>query len=194
MAPRFRTAERRRAFLLGLLAGAAIAIAVVAIAAALFGPLGGSGTVSDARTTIEDNYFHRVGSGQLDNASIEGMVNELRHHYHDRFSHYLDPSSVGQFESETSGQFSGVGLNVTGIKGGGLRVASVIPGTPARRAGIERGDQIVGADGQSLRGRSKDAAVALIRGAPGTTVSLRVVPAGGGAASTLRVKRADVRG
>jgi carboxyl-terminal processing protease len=186
-------AERRRGFLLGLVAGAAVAVAVGAIADALFGPFGSSGTVSDARTTIEDNYFHRVGSGELDNASIEGMIDALRHRYHDRFSHYLDPKSVGQFESETSGQFSGIGLTVIGVKGGGLRVASVFPGTPARKAGLERGDQIVAADGKSLRGRSKDAAVALIRGTPGTTVSLRVVPAGGGNASTLRVKRAEVR-
>ena len=190
---RFATVERRRGFAFGLLAGAAIAIAVVALADALFGPFGSGSTVSDARTTIEDNYFHKVGSGELENASIDGMVSELRHRYHDRFSRYLNPRSVGAFESETSGQFSGIGLTVTGIKGGGLRVASVIPGTPARRAGIERGDQIVAANGKSLRGRPKDAAVSLIRGQPGTTVSLRVVPAGGGGASTLRVKRADVR-
>src|SRR5215475_14547183 len=108
--------DRRRGFLYGLLAGAAVALALAALANAVFGPFGSSGALTDARSTIEDNYFHRVGSGQLDNASIDGMVNELRHRYHDRFSHYLDPHSVGQFESETSGQFSGIGLTVTGVK------------------------------------------------------------------------------
>ena len=185
-------AERRRGFLLGLVAGAVLALALAALAGALFGPFGSAGTLTDARSTIEDNYFHRVGSAELDNASIEGMVNELRHRYHDRFSHYLDPKSVGQFESETSGQFSGIGLTVTGVKRG-LRVASAIPGTPADRAGIKRGEVIVAADGHPLHGKSTDEAVGLIRGTPGTSVSLRVVPGDGLPARTIRVKRADVR-
>jgi carboxyl-terminal processing protease len=186
------SAERRRGFLFGLLAGAAVALALAALADAVFSPFGGSGTVSNARTTIEDNYFHSVGGDELDNASIDGMVSELRHRYHDRFSRYLDPHSVGQFESETSGQFSGIGLNVTGAPRG-LRVASAIPNTPAQRAGLRRGDLIVAANGHSLAERSRDAAVSLIRGTPGTSVSLRVVQAGGAPARTIRVKRADVR-
>jgi carboxyl-terminal processing protease len=184
--------ERRRGFLFGLLAGAALALALVALADAVFGPFGSSGTLGDARTTIEDNYFHRVDGGELDNASIDGMVRELRERYHDRFSHYLDPRSVGQFESETSGQFSGIGLNVIGVERG-LRVANAIPGTPAERAGIKRGELIVAADGHSLHGKSTDQSVGLIRGTPGTSVSLRVVPDGGGRARTISVKRADVR-
>jgi carboxyl-terminal processing protease len=184
--------ERRRGFLLGLLAGAGIALGLAVLANAVFGPFGGSGTLTDARSTIEDNYFHRVGTAQLDDASIAGMVRELRRRYHDRFSRYLDPRSVGQFESETSGQFSGIGLTVTGVKRG-LRVASAIPGTPADRAGIRHGEVIVAANGHSLRGKSTDDAVALIRGTPGTSVSLRILRGDGGKAETIRVRRADVR-
>src|SRR3954466_23330 len=153
--------ERRRGFVLGLLVGAAVAVAAGALAYALVGP--GTSATDQARTQVEDNYFHSVNSGQLDNASIAGMINELRRRYHDRFSHYLDPKSLEQFDSDTSGQFEGVGLTVSGVKRG-LRVASVIPNTPAERAGVKRGDLITGANGTSLAGKPTDASVAIIRG------------------------------
>src|SRR5215831_9068740 len=149
-------AERRRGFVLGLLAGAAIAVAAGALAYALAGP--GTSTTDQARTQLEDNYFHSVSSGQLDNASIAGMINELRRRYHDRFSRYLDPKSLEQFNSDTSGQFEGVGLTVKGVDRG-LRVASVISNTPAERAGVKRGDLIVNANGKALQGKPTDASV-----------------------------------
>jgi carboxyl-terminal processing protease len=182
--------DRRRGFLLGLVAGAAVAVAAGALAYALAGP--STSATDQARTQVEDNYFHAVGSDQLDNASIAGMVNELRRRYHDRFSRYLDPKSLEQFNSDTSGQFEGVGLTVTGVKRG-LRVASVIPNTPAERAGVKRGDLIVNANGKALEGKPTNASVALIRGAPGTSVSLRVIPAGGDGPKTVKLKRADVQ-
>src|SRR3954454_2467179 len=182
--------EGRRGFLLGLVVGAAVAFAVGALAYALAGPR--TSATDQARTQVEDNYFHSVGSDQLDNASIAGMINELRRRYHDRFSRYLDPKSLEQFNSDTSGQFEGVGLTVTGVKQG-LRVASVIPNTPAERAGVKRGDLIVNADGKALQGKPTNTSVALIRGAPGTSVKLRLVPAGGGGVKTIRLKRADVQ-
>ena len=182
--------ERRRGFLFGLLAGAATAVVAGAIAYAIVGPTHTS-PVDDARAQVEDNYFHKVGSRFLDNGSIAGMINQLKHRYHDRFSHYLDPKSLKQFDSDTSGQFEGVGLTVSGVKRG-LRVASVIPNTPAQRAGVKRGDLIVTANGHSLKGKPTNASVAIIRGVPGTSVALNVVPASGGGQRTIRLKRADV--
>lgn len=185
------SADRRRGFVFGAIAGIAIALAGVAIAYAVLGPFRES-AVDQARTQVEDNYFHAVNGKFLNDASIAGMVNQLRHRYHDRFSRYLDPQSLEQFDSDTSGQFEGVGLTVSGVKRG-LRVANVIPGTPAQRAGLKSGDLITGADGKSLEGKPTDASVAIIRGAPGTSVRLRVVPNGKGEARTISVKRADVQ-
>src|SRR5690242_12295299 len=112
--------ERRRGFTFGLLAGIAVTLAGGALAYAIFGS-SGSSAVDQARSQVEDNYFHAVGGKFLDNASIAGMLNQLRHRYHDRFSRYLDPRSLEQFDSDTSGQFEGVGLTVSGVKRG-LRV------------------------------------------------------------------------
>ena len=184
--------ERRRSFVGGLLVGAAVAFGLAVLANALFGPFGGGDAASEARSTIEQNYFHRVSGSSLENSSIQGMVRALRRRYGDRFTRYLNPRRFRQFESDTSGEFTGIGLTVTRAKRG-LRVASAIPGTPAKRAGIKAGDLTVAADGRSLTGRSTDAAVALIEGPPGTSVALRIVPASGGRPRALRVKRAKVQ-
>ena len=184
--------ERRRVFLGGLVIGAAVAFGVAVGVNALFGPFGGGDATSEARTTIEQNYFHAVSGASLENASIQGMVRALRKRYSDRFSRYLNPKRLNQFESDTSGQFTGIGLMVTRARDG-LRVASAIPGTPAKRAGIKAGDLILTADGRSLAGRSTDSAVSLIEGPPGTSVALRIRPAAGGKAKALRVRRARVQ-
>jgi carboxyl-terminal processing protease len=184
--------ERRRIFVVGLVVGAGIAFGIAALVNALFGPFGGGDAASEARSAIERNYIHEVSGGQLENASIQGMVRALRRRYDDRFSHYLNPRRLRQFESDTSGEFTGIGLTVTRAPRG-LRVASAIPGTPAKRAGIKTGDVIVAANGRSLAGRSTEAAVSLIEGPPGTSVALRIVPGSGGEPRALRVKRARVQ-
>jgi carboxyl-terminal processing protease len=183
--------ERRRVFVGGLLIGGAVAFGVAVLVNALFGPFGGGDAASEARSAIEQNYFHKARGRGLENAQIQGMVRSLRRRYDDRFSHYLNPHTLEQFNSETSGTFTGIGLNVEGVQRG-LRVVSAIPGSPAKRAGIRAGDVIVAANGRSLAGRSTDAAVSLIQGPPGTSVALRIVPASGGKARALRVKRARV--
>jgi carboxyl-terminal processing protease len=127
----------------------------------------------------------------VDNASVDGIVRELRKRYDDHFSHYLDPHQLQEFESATSGRFSGVGLTVTGV-GRGLRVASVLPRTPAQRARIKEGDLITAVDGRSLAGVPADVATARIKGPPGTTVELRVVSGSGGGARNVKLKRASV--
>lgn len=169
-----------------------MALAVAALIVALLGDLGSSDLTSQASDTIRDEYFKPVESSVLDDASVDGMVHELRTRFDDQFSHYLDPAQLRQFESATSGRFSGVGLTVTGVKRG-LRVASVLPGTPARRAGIEEGDLITAVNGRSLEGVPAEVATARIKGPAGTAVELRVVPVSGGRARNVDLKRASVR-
>ena len=184
--------ERRRVFLYGLVIGVAVAFGIAVLVNALFGPFGGGDAASEARTTIEQNYFRKVSGSSLENSSIQGMVRALRHRYSDRFTRYLNPKRLDQFESDTSGEFTGIGLTVMRAHRG-LRVASAIPGTPAKRAGIRAGDLIVAAGGRSLAGRSTASAVSLIEGPAGTSVALRIVPAGAGKPRALRVRRAKVQ-
>ena len=159
-----------------------------------FGPFGDDSQTpsEEVLQTIEDNYYRPLDQKFLDDASISGMLDELKKKYGDKYSHYLDPKTFAAFETATSGHFQGVGLTVSGVPRG-LRVVRVLPNTPAERAGIKRGDVIVMAAGHSLKGLSADAASTLIKGEPGTAVTLRLIPADGGSPRKLTVKRASVR-
>jgi carboxyl-terminal processing protease len=169
---------------IGLLAGLAIAT--------WWSPFERSDDVGeDALEAIEDNYWRSVDPAQLRNGSIEGMVEELRRRYDDRFSHYFDPRTLEDFEAATSGRFEGIGLAVTEVRAG-LRVAEVYEGTPAEEAGIERGDLIVAVEGEPIAGEPAEASTARIKGPPGTEVEITVRSRGEGARE-LTVARAEVR-
>jgi carboxyl-terminal processing protease len=186
------SAERRRGLLTGFVGGAAVALALAAATIAIEGGFGESDPTSEAVDVIQQDYFKSVNESQLDDASIDGMVRALRERYDDRFSHYFDPKEFEQFEQASSGRFSGVGLTVTEVKRG-LRVATVIPDTPAERAGIEPGDLIVAVDGHSIAGVSAQVSTAQIKGPAGTTVELRVIERQGDERRDVELERASVQ-
>jgi C-terminal processing protease CtpA/Prc len=157
--------DHRGRFVLGFVSGAAMVVAVAALALALAGGFSDDALPTDARDVIEENYFRPVQGSVLDEASVDGMIAELRRRYDDRFSHYFDPKELREFDRANSGRFSGVGLTVTGIKAG-LRVATVLPHSPAKSADITPGDVIVGVDGKSIAGVPEEVSVARIKGPP----------------------------
>jgi carboxyl-terminal processing protease len=179
-------------FASGLAFGALIGLAIAALVATL-GLLESdpADRTEQAREVIGANYFEAVSPQALEEASIRGMIRELRERHDDRFTHYFDPKQLRDFEAATSGRFSGVGLTVREVEHG-LRVASVIPETPAEKAGIEEGDVIVAVDGESIAGVPADAAAARIKGPPGTEVALRVRPADGDS-RLVELERESVR-
>jgi carboxyl-terminal processing protease len=181
----------RSSFVAGAAAGAVLGLALAALLGALFGS-DDDDPAEQARAVIEANYFEEVDGSSLEGASIKGMVSELRQRFDDRFSHYFNPEQLDEFESTTSGKFSGVGLNVSEVERG-LRIASVIPDTPAERAGLEEGDLIVAVDGRSIAGVPSDVSTARIQGPVGTEVELRIDPATGDKPRNVTVERADVR-
>lgn len=183
----------RRSFASGLAVGALIGLAIAALVAVV-GLLetDAGDRAEQARSVIEANYFEAVSSDALEEASIRGMVRDLREQHDDRFSHYFTPDQLRDFEAATSGRFSGVGLTVSAVERG-LRVASVIADTPAERAGIEEGDVIVAVDGESIAGTPADVAAAQIKGPPGTEVALRVKSGPDGPPRQVKVERESVR-
>lgn len=180
-----------RGFITGFLAGAVTVLAVTALIAAIAGEFDDSSLTSQASEVIRDDYYKPVEGSVLENASVDGIIRELRRRYDDRFSHYLDPQELRQFEAAASGRFSGVGLTVTEVKRG-LRVASVLPDTPAQRAGIEEGDLVTAVDGRSLAGVPAEVSTARIKGPPGTRVELRVVTVPGDGVRNVELERASV--
>ena len=145
----------------------------------------------EATELIEDNYYRSVGSTELTNASLQGMVRELRRRHHDRFSDYFSPEALARFDEEISGHFSGVGLSVAPVKQG-LRVVRVFPGSPAKEAGIAVGDLIVSVDGDSIAGESSQASTEKIKGPEGTEVMVGVVQPPSREARQLRIERAQI--
>jgi carboxyl-terminal processing protease len=179
----------------GVVTGLVAGLVLAALVAALTGVLDrdDDGDASrEAVETVEDNYFEEVDARTLEDSSIDGMVRELRKRYDDRFSHYFTEDQLEEFEAATSGRFSGVGLTVNEVPRG-LRVADVLPDTPAERSGIEPGDVIVAVDGESIAGVPSNVSAARIKGPAGTEVALRLIPVDGGKAREVVVERADVR-
>jgi carboxyl-terminal processing protease len=134
--------------------------------------------------SIEDNFYKRVDEKKLDDASLKGIVESLD----DPYSHYLTPTEAKQLNESVSGHFEGVGMNVEQNKRG-LKVLRVFDGAPAERAGIQRGDFILGVNGRSIAGVNSQVATSRIKGPAGTSVMLRVFTPGQERDRTVRVKR-----
>src|SRR5438132_14357618 len=102
-------------------------------------------------------------------AAAAGTVNALGH----QFSLYLTPDEYRATQSFLSGQFAGIGASVE-QKTDQIVLVSIMPGTPAVKAGLKAGDVVTAVDGQSTKGWTTDVAVSRIRGKAGTTVKLQV--------------------
>lgn len=183
----------RSGFTTGFLTGAIAAIAAAALAISLTdSEVGGDRLTDQAREVIEANYWREIPEERLEEASVRGMVDDIKRRTKDRFSHYFSPEELAEFNQATSGQFTGVGLTVIEVPRG-LRVASVIPDSPAEAGELGVGDVIEAVDGESIAGRSSEVSTARIKGEPGTSVRLRVDPAGGRPAQNVTLERAEVR-
>lgn len=150
-----------------------------------------AGLTAEAAEVIRNNYFRSVDTTELGDASLQGMVRELRRRHDDRFSEYFSPRSLESFNQQIEGRFSGIGLTVTKVKRG-LRASQVFAGSPAAKAGIVAGDTVVSVDGESIAGQSSAEATAKIKGPEGTEVTIGVLDAGSGKVRELTLTRAEV--
>jgi carboxyl-terminal processing protease len=150
-----------------------------------------AGLTAEATELIEDNYYRPVGTEELTNASLQGMVRELRRRHDDRFSDYFSPDALARFEEAISGRFSGIGLSVKGVKAG-LRVDRVFPDSPAEAAGLEVGEVIVSVDGRSIAGKSSEFSTEKIKGPEGTEVTIGVRGMPDGRVRELEITRAQI--
>jgi carboxyl-terminal processing protease len=102
--------------------------------------------------------------------AIRGMLNSLG----DDYTRFMDPKAFKDFQSETKGEFGGVGIQIE-IKNKKLVIVAPLPDTPAYRAGLKSGDWIMKIDGKSTENMSLPEAVSLIRGEKGTKVTLTIL-------------------
>lgn len=113
---------------------------------------------------IEQSYVEEVDSDEMIYGALKGLVETLDPH-----SAFLRPEQYREMKNDTAGQFSGIGIEVD-VRESVLTVLSVMDGTPAARAGIVPGDQILRIDDQPTRGMTDY--VARMRGKRGSTVQL----------------------
>ena len=121
---------------------------------------------------IQQKYVEDAAPEDLIYGAIRGMLKTLDPH-----SSFMSPEEMKDFQMETRGSFTGVGIEIT-IKDGLPTVVSPIEGTPAFNAGLRAGDQIVRVDGKPTKDLSLLDVVRLIRGPKGSNVTLTIVHEG----------------
>ncbi len=121
---------------------------------------------------IKDFYVQPVGDKSLLDDAIRGMVSGLDPH-----SEYLDTEAYKTLMMTTSGQFGGVGIEVT-PEYGILKIITPIDDTPAAKAGLKAGDYIVAIDGKLVSEMSLQDAVDQMRGKPGSQVTMTILRKG----------------
>jgi carboxyl-terminal processing protease len=123
---------------------------------------------SETLSTIQNEYLEKnIPSSQLMNGMLKGLVGSLG----DPYSQYLDPESYKEWNSEITGIYGGVGMEI-GAKDSKATVISVFPNSPAEKAGIRSGDHFVKVNEDYVEGLSISEIAAKVRGDPGTQVKL----------------------
>jgi carboxyl-terminal processing protease len=125
---------------------------------------------SDVIELVERNYVDPVGSKNLIDKAIQGMVHSLDPH-----SALLTPDDFKELKVETQGEFTGIGISIT-MRKGFVTVISPIVGTPAYKSGIKAGDRIIKVDGKPTTDLRQ--AVKMIRGPKGTKVMVTIARKG----------------
>jgi len=138
---------------------------------------------------VKENYVGDMPSDyeSLTRAALEGMVGKLDPH-----SQFLPADEYRETEDELANAFTGVGIQVE-QRDGYVVIVAPIPGTPADRAGLQRGDRLVKIDGQPLVNPTLDSTISLVRGEPGSLVTLTVFRPGQNRQIDYPVRRERIR-
>lgn len=119
-------------------------------------------------------FYKPVSVSQLSKAYLETRsIQEMLKTLNDPYTRYMDPKDFKQMKETTQGAFGGIGI-VVGIRDNRVTVISPIEGTPGERAGLRSGDQIMKIDGTPTDDMALDQAVSLMKGEPGTKVTLTI--------------------
>jgi len=123
---------------------------------------------SEVLEKINQEYVDDVDQSKSMDAAINGLLQSL-----DPYSAYMTPESFESMQTETSGEFGGLGIEV-GMEAGVVKVISPIDNTPASKAGSKAGDYIVKIGGTQVQGKTLTEAVDLMRGPVGSSLEITV--------------------
>jgi carboxyl-terminal processing protease len=122
---------------------------------------------------VSSYYVDSIGETDLYQKATRGMLEQLK----DPYSVLLTGDDYKALTEQTSGNYAGLGIQID-VRDGWITVVAPLPETPAERAGIETGDQIIEVDGKSTEGWKNDEAVKALRGNPGSKVGITIRRAG----------------
>jgi carboxyl-terminal processing protease len=160
----------------GLMLGVSLAIGRSGLAERSEGhgplPLDDLRVFTEVFEKIKNDYVEAKTDKDLIESAISGMLTNLDPH-----SAYLDEEAFAELQVGTTGQFGGLGIEIS-MEDGFVKVVAPIDDTPAQRAGMQAGDLIIRLDDKSVKGMSLSEAVKIMRGEVGTSIELTVVREG----------------
>lgn len=136
---------------------------------------------------IQQYYVEEVDTRKLIYGAIKGMLRELDPH-----TNFMPPDLFKDFETETSGEFGGLGIEIS-LQNGILTIISPIEDTPAWNAGIKPGDKVIAIDGKSTKNQSLVEASQMMKGKRGEKIVLRVVRDGEDEPRDITIVRGSVK-
>tara|TARA_B110000438_G_scaffold281078_1_gene306904 strand:- start:1440 stop:2594 length:1155 start_codon:yes stop_codon:yes gene_type:complete len=123
---------------------------------------------SEVLERIEDDYWEEIDQLDAMDSAINGLLQSL-----DPYSGYMSPRVFEESQTDTSGEFGGLGIEVS-MESGVVKVITPIDNTPASRAGVKAGDYIIKINNEQVRGKSLMEAVNLMRGPVGTEIEITI--------------------
>ena len=132
---------------------------------------------------INREYIDEINQSESMDSAINGLLQSL-----DPYSSYMSPEILEEMQTETSGEFGGLGIEVS-MEAGVVKVISPIDDTPASKAGLKAGDYIVKINDTQVQGKSLSEAVDLMRGPVGSSIELTVRRRGEKKALTFNITR-----
>src|SRR3989441_7338814 len=141
----------------------------------------------DVLARVADFYVDSIDERRLYQMAIDGLLDQL----HDPYSVYLKPDDFHALSEQTTGEYSGGGIQMD-VRDGWIRVVAPLRDTPAERAGVLTGDRIVMLDGRSTEGWKNDQAVRELRGTAGSSVELKIRRVGVEQPITFKMTRAVI--
>ena len=123
---------------------------------------------SEVLEKIQDEYVDEIDQADVMDSAINGVLQSL-----DPYSAYMNPEIFSEMQTETSGKFGGLGIEVS-MESGVVKVITPIDDTPAARAGVKAGDYIVKINDIQVQGKTLMEAVNLMRGPVGTSIKITI--------------------
>jgi len=142
---------------------------------------------SEVLQTIKQEYVDEVDQAEVMDSAINGVLQSL-----DPYSAYMSPKSFEGMQTDTKGEFGGLGIEI-GMESGVVKVISPIDDTPAAKAGIKAGDYIVRINNEQVQGKTLTEAVELMRGPVGSEITLTVRRRNERKALEFKIKRAIIK-